>query len=165
MIGKPVSYKSVDEGTTFTINDRQYESLMVAPYYFICLESVDGYYGADISAESHPIPNLIGEKSGDYFRRGKTLTLTGTIYGRGLAELYEGADYLKHMFAQISGLRKLLFTPWNSPQLYVKCRVTQDLSVNMQITSSFKWPYTVGLRCDDPRTYKTDGTLFPTWQE
>lgn len=167
MLGKSIQYKSVNEGTTYTINDRSYESLMVAPFYFIAVENVDGLWGADISYESHPIPNLIGEKSGDVFRRGKTITLTGTIYARGMAELYEGSYYLQQMFAEVSGLRKLLFTPWNySMQLYVKCRVTQDLAIVEQVSSTHRWPWTVGLRCDDPRTYRADNnTVYPTWQQ
>jgi len=168
MIGKPIQYKSVDEGTTFTINDRTYETLMIAPYYFICVSAVDGLMGADISFESHPIPNLIGEKSGDVFRRGKTVTLSGTIYARGMAELYEGAFYLQNMFAQVSGLRKLLFTPWNyGTQLYVKCRVTQDLSVVMATEKGHhEWPWTVGVRCDDPRLYlASSNTVFPSFQQ
>jgi hypothetical protein len=140
---------------------------MVAPFYFVCVTSVDGLWGADMSYETHPIPNLIGEKSGDVFRRGKTITLSGIIYARGMAELYEGSYYLQNMFAEVSGLRKLLFTPWNyNAQLYVKCRVSQDLSI-VESFDSFKmeWPWTVGLRCDDPRTYlASSNTVFPTYQ-
>lgn len=168
MLGKPISYESVGGGTTFTINDRTYESLMVSPFYFICVETVDGLWGADISYESHPIPNLIGEKSGDVFRRGKTITLTGKIYARGMAELYEGAYYLQNMFAQVSGLRRLLFTPWNyNQQLYVSCRVVQDLAI-VESTEAFghKWPWTVGLRADDPRTrLASNGSVFPSFQQ
>lgn len=167
MLGKPIQYKSANEGTTYTINDRTYQSLMVSPYYFIAVESVDGIWGADISFESHPIPNLIGEKSGDVFRRGKTVTLTGKIHARGMAELYEGSFYLQQMFAEVSAPRKLLFTPWNyNIQLYVKCRVTQDLAIVEETSSSHKWAWTIGLRADDPRTYRADNnTVYPTWQQ
>jgi hypothetical protein len=171
MLGKPIQLKSVNEATTFTINDRTFESLMVAPYYFICVETVDGLWGADISHESHPIPGIpsvaIGEKSGDTIRRGKTVTLTGKIYARGMAELYEGSYYLQQMFAENSGLRKLLFTPWNfNFQLYLKVKVTQDLAIVENVESqSHRWPWTVGVRADDPRTYRaSDNTIFPTWQ-
>lgn len=168
MLGKPIQYKSVDEGTTFTINDRAFESLMIAPFYFICVETVDGLWGADISFESHPIPNLIGEKSGDVFRRGKTITLTGRIYARGMAELYEGSYYLQNMFAEVDGPRKLLFTPWNyNAQLYLKCRVIQDLTIVESTESlSHRWPFTVGLRADDPRTYlASNNSIFPGFQQ
>lgn len=141
---------------------------MIAPYFFICVDNVDGLWGGDISYESHPIPNLIGEKSGDVFRRGKTVTLTGTIYARGMAELYEGSYYLQEMFAEVSRLRKLLFTPWNfSFQLYLSCRVNQDLAIVESTEGQrHKWPWTVGLRCDDPRTRKaSDGSVFPTFQQ
>lgn len=165
MIGKPINYKSFSEGTTYTINDRSQEALTAAPFYWICVESVDGVFGADLSLEMHPIPNLIGDKSGDAFRRGKTLTFSGRIYGRGLAELYEGAYYLERMLAELK-VRKLEFTPWNfNLLLHYKCVPSQDLSVNMQPGSkSYNWPYTFALRAPDPRSYNAAGAVTPTWQ-
>jgi hypothetical protein len=173
MIGRPIQYKSVDEATTFTINDRTYETLMIPPYYFICVETVDGLFGADISYEAHPVPGIagsvVGEVSGDVIRRGKTVTLSGQIYARGQAELYEASFYLMQMFAETDGLRKLLFNPWNlgAAQLYLKCKPSQDLSVVMQTNNTrHMWPWTCGLRCDDPRTYlASNNTVFPTWQQ
>lgn len=168
MLGKPIDFVSVDGGTVYTINNRTAANIgmMTAPYYFICVDNVDGLWGADISYESHPIPNAIGEKSGDVFRRGKSIALSGQIYGRGLAELYEGSRYLQHMFAEL-GLRKLRFTLWNDNfQTYLNAKVNQDLVIVESFDSrSFKWPWTIGLRADDPRTYKaSDNSLYPTWQ-
>jgi len=167
MLGNKVEYLSFNEVTTFTINDRTYAvDTSVAPYYFVALNAVDGLYGADISYESHPIPNAIGEKSGDVFRRGKTITLSGKIYGHSLGALHQGALYLQQMFAETT-LRKLRFYYMGDPiQVYLRCRVSQDLAIVEQIEKFnpvFSW--TVGLRTDDPRTYKTsDNSLYPSWQ-
>lgn len=161
MLGKPITYNGI------TINDRQFQTLMVAPYYYIHVQSVDGLLGADISYESHPIPQDIGEISGDVFRRAKTITLSGEIFARGLAELYEGAFKLEQLMAD-RDLKPLIFTPWNyGIQMYVNCRPYQDLSIVMQMSSyDYRWPFTFGLRADDPRTRKvSDSSVFPTWQE
>lgn len=168
MLGKPVDFKSADGGTTYTINDRYTTNvdLQTSPYYYISLDSVDGLWGSDISYESHPIPNAIGEKSGDVFRRGKTITLTGKIYGRNLHNLYDGCEYLQHMFAE-TAIRKLQFTRWNdSFQIYINCRVSQDLVIVETLDGGkYVFSYTVGLRADDPRSYKvSDNSLYPTWQ-
>src|SRR3990172_4759308 len=106
MLGHVIDYRS-SGGSSFIINNRiDYNS--VAPFYYIQVESVDGHFGADISYEAHPIPNAIGEKSGDVFRRGKTLTLSGKIYGRGISEIYSGADFLGSALAE-RVIRKLVY--------------------------------------------------------
>jgi len=164
MLGKIIDYRS-SGGSSFVINNRiEYHS--VAPFYYIQVVSVDGQFGADLSYESHPIPNAIGEKSGDVFRRGKTVTFSGTIWGRGLSEIYTGADFLQQMLAEKT-LRKLVFIPWNhNIQLYYTCRPYQDLAILEQFENETpRLDYTFGLRCDDPRSRKlSDDSVFPTWQ-
>lgn len=167
MLGHVIDYKS-SGGSSFVINDRSaiLSGNWTPPYYYIQVESVDGHYSADLSYESHPIPNAIGEISGDVFRRGKTLTFSGTIWGRGLSEIYTGADFLYQMLADTSS-RQLVFIPWNHGiQLYYAARPYQDLSITENFNSStFKLLYTFALRADDPRSYKLmDNSLFPTWQ-
>lgn len=140
--------------------------MSVSPFYYIQVESVDGHFGADLSYESHPIPNAIGEKSGDVFRRGKTLTFSGKIYAREISSLYSGADFLEQMLAETL-LRKLVFIPWNHGiQLYYNARPYQDLSVVEGFDNGLPiFGYTFGLRCDDPRSLKlSDDSVFPTWQ-
>lgn len=167
MLGHIIDYRN-SGGNSYIINDRSaiLSGNWTAPFYYIQVQSVDGHYAADLSYESHPIPNAIGEKSGDVFRRGKTLTFTGTIWGRGISEVYTGADFLYEMLAD-TGIRQLVFIPWNHGiQLYYACRPYQDLS----ITEAFEAPtprlqYTFALRADDPRSYRLDnGSVFPTWQ-
>ena len=167
MLGHIIDYRNTS-GASNIINDRtpiltgNWES----PYYYIQVQSVDGHYAADISYESHPIPNAIGEKSGDVFRRGKTLTLSGTIWGRGISEVYSGADFLSQMLAEVA-IRQLVFTPWNHGiQLYYACRPYQDLSIAEGFESQTpRLGFTFALRADDPRSYRlSDGALFPTWQ-
>src|SRR3972149_11156674 len=160
-IGKPISYGS------FTINDRAYETLTVSPFYYIQVQSVDGLYGSDFSYESHPVPNAIGEKSGDEFRRGKTITLTGTIWARDMAALMSGNYLLMEMLAERS-IKKLIFTPFNyGQQLYINCRPYQDLSVTEAIQETFgvhRFAYTFGLRADDPRSrLVSNDSVFPTF--
>jgi hypothetical protein len=165
MLGHIIDYRS-SGGSSFVINNR-IDYNMTSPFYYIQVQSIDGHYGADISYESHPIPNAPGEKSGDVFRRGKTLTFSGTIWGRGFAEIYIGAEFLQQMLAE-KALRKLVFIPWNrtTTQLYYTCRPYQDLSVVESFDSSvFKLAYTFSLRADDPFSYALSGdALTPTWQ-
>jgi len=168
MLGHTIDYRS-SGGTSFIFNDRSIISSgnWASPFYYIQVESVDGHFGADLSVESHPIPNAIGEKSGDIFRRGKTLTFSGKIYGRGLSEIYTGADFLAEMLAETAE-RKLVFTPWNHGiQLYYNCRPFQDLQISEQFDSNvFRFGFVFGLRCDDPRSRKlSDDSVFPTWQQ
>lgn len=147
------------------INNR-IDYMTTSPYYYIQVTSVDGHRGADMSYEAHPIPNAPGEKAGDVFRRGKTLTFSGTIWGRGLSEIYTGADFLQQMLAETE-LRKLVFIPWNhNIQLYYTALPYQDLSVVEQFDSSvFRMGFTFGLRTESPFSYKlSDNSLFPTWQ-
>jgi len=165
MLGHVIDYRS-SGGSSFIINNRiDYNS--VAPFYYIQVESVDGHFGADISYEAHPIPNAIGEKSGDVFRRGKTLTLSGKIYGRGISEIYSGADFLGSALAE-RVIRKLVYIPWNhNIQLYFNCRPYQDLSITESFESNVpKFSFVFGLRCDDPRSRKlSDDSVFPTYQQ
>jgi len=169
MLGHIIDYRTVGGSSSFIFNDRTpiLTGNWTSPYYYIKVDSVDGHFGADLSYESHPIPNAIGEKSGDVFRRGKTLTFSGTIYGRGLSEIYSGVDFLQQMLAD-TNIRPLVFIPWNHGiQLYYNARPYQDLSVTENFDSQvFKFGYVFALRADDPRTYKvSDGSLFPDWQQ
>jgi hypothetical protein len=128
--------------------------------------SVDGLYGADLSIESHPLPNFIGEKSGDIFRRGKTITLSGTIQALSMGALERGAEFLQQMFAD-RGKRKLIWTRWaDGVSVYYIARINQDLSITQSISDhSYRYNYTVAVRADDPRTYKvSDNTVYPTFQ-
>lgn len=167
MLGHIIDYRSTG-GSSFVINDRApiLTGNWTSPFYYIQVVSVDGHFGADISYEAHPIPNYPGEKSGDVFRRGKTITFSGTIWGRGISEIYSGADFLQRMLAE-KELRKLVFIPWNhNIQLYYNCRPYQDLVIIESLQSAVpRFEYTFALRADDPFSYTLSGNaLFPTWQ-
>jgi hypothetical protein len=121
---------------------------------------------ADISYESHPIPNVTGEKSGDVFRRGRTITLSGNIYGRNIGKLEEGAEYLQLMFLETK-LRKLKWTRIiDNIEVYTMCRVSQDLAVARNVQEGiYRFGWTIGLRADLPFTYReSDDALYPSWQ-
>lgn len=167
MLGHIIDYRSTGGGS-FIINNRATIAggQWASPFYYIQVTSVDGHFGADISYESHPIPNAPGEKSGDVFRRGKTLTLSGDIWGRGFSEIYSGADFLQQMLAE-KELRKLVFIPWNHGiQLYYNARPYQDLTIAESYEDGkYKLGWTFALRTDQPFSYKlSDNSLFPTWQ-
>lgn len=163
MIGRTITFGS------FTINNRAAQPNLWAqsPFYYISVSSIDGLSAADISYESHPIPYAIGEKSGDVFRRGKSVTITGKIEALNVAYLETGADFLGQMFADRT-LRNLSWTRISDGvAIYLKCRINQDLSIVESFQEGrYSWPYTVGLRADDPRTRRvSDSTVYPTWQQ
>lgn len=166
ILTQPIYYKSLDEVTNFVINDQisMRSKWAVAPYYYIKVDSIDGFYGADIASESHPIPHATGERSGDTYRKGKGISINGTIEGRTIPDMAAAARYLRWMFWE-PGLRKLVWTEFDSTVVYLKCRVLNDLNISETYQASNpRWTWTVGLRADDPRERKmTDGTLFYTW--
>ena len=162
MLGSKVTFGS------FTINDRVTQPLLHAqhPFYYIMLKNVEGLRNSDISFESNPIPNAVGEKSGDVFRRGKTITLSGVIYALNLETLELGADYLQQMFAS-TAIQELGWTRYaDDVPVYIHCRVNQDLTIVESFDSdTYRWPWVVGLRADIPFTYKqSDDSLHPSWQ-
>jgi len=162
MLGAAVTYN----GITINNNATQTELWAQTPFYYISLTNVDGLYTSDISYESHPLPNLIGEKSGDVFRRGKTVTLSGYVTGFNYSYLLNGVDQLYHMFAT-TALNNLTWTRQNDGvAVYLRCRVVQDLSVVESLDSLLpRFAWVVGLRADDPRIKRvSDNTVYPTWQ-
>lgn len=169
MMHKPVIFRSASGSTDFTINNRAsiQSGFTISPYYYISLTDVDGLRSADISVESVPLPNDTGERSGDIFRRGKGISLSGTIEARTFGDLENAADYLEEMFWDTSA-RKLIWYPWNSSsQIYVTARVINDLAIPMTKDTGGQhiWRWAVGLRADDPRFYKlSDNSIYKTWQ-
>jgi hypothetical protein len=169
MIGKAVNYRSANGATNYIINDRANQPLLwqQSPFYYISLKSPE-HSGAEISFESHPIPQQIGERSGDVFRRGKGITLAGEIEAMSLGYLEAGADFLGQMFAD-TAKRWLIWTRYvDNVQVYYECRVNNDLVIGEEITGADKyvWTWVVGLRADDPRTRRTDNsTVYPSWQQ
>jgi hypothetical protein len=168
MLEKPIKFHHSTGTPEYTINDWTKRGLETSPFYWIKVDSVDGLWGSDIAYESHPIPGAIGEKSGDVFRRGKTITVTGTIWALNLSILRVGERYLQEMLWD-TNMRKLRFTLWNDNfETYISCRVYQDLVISESVqdpTRHWSIGYTFALRADNPRTYKqSDNSLYPTWQ-
>lgn len=162
MLGSPISFNG------YTINNNAAQPLLQAqaPFYYIALTNVDGLYTSDISYESHPLPYTIGEKSGDVFRRGKTITLSGNITGHNYSYLLNGVDYLARMFAS-TDMEQLSWTRQNDGvSVYINCRVQQDLSIVESVNSLLpRFAWVIGLRADNPRTYNVSGgALYPSWQ-
>lgn len=168
MLHAPIIFRSSNEDTDFTINnqDSLNSNWTGGDPFYISVDAVDGLNSADISYEAHPLPNTTGEISGDVFRRGKTVTLTGTIWGRNLGSLGVGSEYLAHMFWETK-LRKLVFSPLiGAANVYLTCRVSQDLSISQAKPTDFnyRWPWVIGLRADDPRMYNdSDDMLYRSW--
>jgi len=78
-----------------------------------------------------------------------------------------GAEFLEQMFAE-RAIRKLTWTRWiDDIEIYINCRVNNDLSIVRSFTDGkYEWPWTVGLRADDPRTRKSsDNSVYPTFQQ
>lgn len=167
MLGSKIQFKTFDESGEFVINNRAERPTLHAsnPFFYISVLAVDGLDSADISYESHPIPNVTGEKSGDVFRRGKGIALSGEITALSVGALEDGADYLGQMFWD-TRIRKLLWTPYNAGfQVYLMVRVNQDVSVARTPNPNYTWPWTVGLRADDPRIRKeSDDSVYPSWR-
>ena len=158
MLENPVTFNSI------TINSRPSPFLLTT--YFISVVNVDGLFAEDRSYESHPIPGKIGERSGDVFKRGKSIVLTGKIEALSLRYLRQGERVLNQMFWSDSA-SQLKFQLIGEPQLYYTCRVAQPLSVTEAIDriDYIVREWTVGLRADDPRSYQVSGgSLYPTWQ-
>jgi len=158
MIERPIIFNGL------TMNDQTKRSLMVSPYYFIAVRSVDGLWGSDIRYETHPIPSNHGERSGDVFYAGKTITLAGDIIARDLTTLRIGSRLMQEKFWDLQQY-KLYFTLWGEVQSYVTCRVSQPLVITEeQATADVKRRFTVALRADNPRFYKaSDSSLLYPW--
>lgn len=183
MIGSLVSFRSNDGATDFFLNDQTSinSGFATGSGYYIQINQVDGLYGSDISYESDPLPQAEGEISGDVFRRGKSIAVSGLIWSNGLVNLDAGSIYLNEVFWEVLP-RKLIWTPLNrintavgttaigTNAVYVTARVNNDLIVsqalsNFTLGGAVSYPWTVGLRCDDPRIYNlADDTIYQTWQ-
>jgi len=168
MLGSYIKFYTFAGADSWTINDHVSHPLRHAesPYYFISVDNVDGATNSDISYESHPIPNATGEKSGDVFRRGKTITLSGKITALNLGALYTGVDYLQNMFTE-TGLRKLVFKRLSdNVVVYYKGRVNQDLTIVETFQDGkYAFDWVVGIRTDTPFTYNLSGdAIYPSWQ-
>jgi hypothetical protein len=154
-----------DTSNDYVINDQTSlrSKWTTAPHYYIKLETADGFYGSDISTETHEIPHNIGERSGDSFRRGKGIALSGSIEGRNLSDLDAAADYLQAMFWNVYPRQLRWYIA--GTQVYYLCRVVNDLSVVPAFDRlNPRWTWTVGLRADDPRPRKvSDNTLYYSW--
>jgi hypothetical protein len=169
MIGVVVNFKGYG-GENFYLND---QSSMLAGYqsgfgYYVWITAVDGLDGTDISAESHPLPHAIGDTSGDIYRKGKGITLSGSIEAPNVDKLEAAAEYLMNGFWDTRP-RKLTWTPRGSTtERYITCYVLNDLSISRAMPQSYTrptWTWTVGLRADNPRFYKSsDNTLLYPWQ-
>lgn len=159
MIEKPIYFGS------YKINDQTTLNLSVSPNYYIRVTSVDGLFNNDISYEAHPIPANIGERSGDVLRRGKGITLKGDIRALNMGKLREAQRYLQQMFWS-TAIQKLRFTQWGEPEIYLNCRVSQDLEMVDEVTQHEPLAlWVVGLRADDPRTYlSSNDSIYPTFQ-
>lgn len=163
MIEAPVEFNSL------TFNYQSYSDLATSPHYWIKVDTVDGLYDDEIRYESHPLPGDDGERSGDVLLSGKQLVLTGRIFGWNLTYLRIGARALQAALYD-RAQHKLKFYDWadgqNAIQLYFTARKNQPLVMTDEITQfdHYLQRWTVGLRADDPRSYKVSGdTVYPSF--
>jgi hypothetical protein len=149
----------------FTFNDQSKRSLEVSPFYWAEVKSVDGLFGADISTESHPIPNATGERSGDFFRRGKTLTVSGILWARNVHDMRVGQLAIESALWSLEP-SQFRFTFWGQPQVYLMCRVVQDVAMGEeQVDDKARRRFTFALRADDPRMRRVDNNAsWPNWR-
>jgi hypothetical protein len=169
MIGSYVIFQSFDGSVDYAINDQASSDLAfsIAPYFYIRLDE-GGPGSTDISTESHPIPHAPGEKSGDTYRRGRGITLSGSIIADSISHLEAGAEYLEEMFWDTRP-RKLYWTPIGSTDgnAYIICYVLNDLAISRNIPQTLTlptWTWTVGLRADNPQIFKyVDDTVYYSW--
>lgn len=188
MLGSTVFISDQDLETEFYINDQTSinsgfvsDGIITGTQgFYIQITQVDGLFGADISYESDPLPQDTGEISGDVFRRGKGLTLSGVIWANGLFNLEAGSQYLQSVWWKTLP-KKIGWNPLNRANatpggeldtitaIYLHARVNNDLVIS-QALSNFSYgvvsvPWTVGLRADDPRIYNwADDTVYLPWQ-
>lgn len=157
-----------------TINDRTTLPLSESAPFYIAVNSVDGLFDNDIRYESHIRPHQHGERSADSFYTGKQIVLSGTLDALSQEGLWTGRWYLQEMFGDLA-MHKLYFYPLflarQSYRMYLTCRKNQPLNITDQIsTFAFRRNWTVGLRADDPTTFRVgtgdtgDGTKYPTFQ-
>jgi hypothetical protein len=147
-----------------TMNDDS-KSEFSGQLYWIEVRSFDGLFDDDLSYEAHPIPGYVGERSGDVFRRGKTITLTGFLWASNLEQLRISERLMQQAFWDCKPYN-LVFQRWKEPQLYIKCRVSQPLKiVEQQEDEKMRRPFTVAFRADEPRSKKVaDDSFYPTFQ-
>lgn len=163
-----IIYRSFDGGTDYTLNDQTSinSGFEIAPYYYIRVNSNEGFYGTDVETESYPIPHANWERSGDTFRRGKGFALAGYIEGRNLNVMTDAAEYLMATFWDTRN-RKLIWK-WKTTgdDVYMTVRIVNDITIVENYESfSPRWAWSVGLRADDPRIRKlSDNTLWYGWQ-
>lgn len=161
MIEQPVVFGSK------TLNDGTKADLSVSPNYWIPIVSVEGLFGDEIQAETHPNPCGPGETHGEVTRNGKQLIMSGRIYGLNLAAMREGQLLLMEAFYDLQEHQlKFYFSP-EFGQLYITAYCNQPLVIQDQWNDpngNWRQDWQVGLRADDPTIYKVaDDTKFQTW--
>ncbi len=126
--------------------------------WWVEIVTIDGLWDADIVDERFPIPAQSGERSGDDFYSGKTITINAIIHARTPDGLRSGQRAVQAAFADID-IHPLYMRSWvDANRLYVNCRKIQPLAMTEGIPSVAKpWEraFTVAVRADDPRIYST----------
>jgi hypothetical protein len=145
-----------------TLNDQSKRSLVVAPYYWFRVTSVDGIWDQDVRFDTHDLPHRHGAASGDAFYTGKTIVIAGQIYARNLTYLRQAQRALQAAFWDMEPY-PLVFTLWDEAQLYITCRKNQkiDMPETQDRGGSMPYvrPFTVQLYADDPRMYTVAGNV------
>src|SRR5436189_6204741 len=66
------------------------------PYYWVDVRSIDGFWEAEISDETHSIPQGIGTVSRDSFTRLRTITPSGFIEAGNMSMLGDCQRFLQN---------------------------------------------------------------------
>jgi hypothetical protein len=147
-----------------TMNDHSKRSLMVSPFYWYRVTSVDGIWDSPVRFETHPIPQKNGSRSGDAFYSGKTITISGQIVAVSLGTLHVAQRGLQQAFYDMLDY-DLTFTMNGEPNLFITCRKNQPIAMaETQETSDFRRSFVIQLIADDPLMYQVGGsTVYPVW--
>jgi hypothetical protein len=152
-------------GMTMNRQDVLDANLRISPFYVVKVENVDGLWDAELSDETHPIPQAVGTMSGDTFTRGKTLTFSGYVEGLNLSYLRTGQRDLQQCLVDRL-FHQFRFRLWNEEEVYLNMRTKQDLSMpESQRDLRFRRTFVFSLYADDPRTRRvSDDALYPAFQ-
>lgn len=122
--------------------------------WWIRVKRVDGLWDADVRDERYPKPSQSGERSVNDFYGGKPITVTAEVRGQHLANLREGQRAVQLAFGDL-GVHRFYFRSKIDDNYYFVCaRKIQPIDFpEEQTDQSWKRPFTVALRGDDPRAY------------
>jgi hypothetical protein len=175
MLESPFEFDVTDGGVGTTgnliLNDWENRDYSHDPFGWYQLLSVDGLWDQDIRFESYNLPQQDGARSGDTYKTGKTIVLSGMVVAADMPHLRNMQRALINAFAD-RAQHKLFFSVMDTgghrdagggmnafdtvttTDLYVTCRKSQKIDMpETQPGFGWKRPFTIQLFADDPLIY------------